>query len=408
MLVELLGALRRRLNMDLAWLGRLDGDLLVLQVVSGDTSSFGLGPGSSVRREDSLYAKVLAGELPSLLPDVRADPRTRDVPVVAELGVRSYAATPVTDADGQVYGMLGCVGREPCVSLSQSDGGFLRLLATFLTEFVIDLRRLWETRSTVWRQVSELLDQGGPRMFFQPVIELGTGRTVAVEALARFPDAARGPDDLFASAAGVGLGLELEMAAVRNALRVLPELPPDVLLAVNASPATVTGGLIDLVVGTGAPERVAVEITEHAYIGHGPDLLLAGEVLRGHGTHIAVDDVGTGYAGLEQLLHLRPDVIKMDYFITHGIDLDPARRAVAAGLVKVAEQIGGHVVAEGIESTAELAAVVTAGITYGQGYLLGRPTADMTEACRDDRLPAPTATDEPTRGRASGPHGPRL
>jgi EAL domain-containing protein (putative c-di-GMP-specific phosphodiesterase class I) len=406
-LVELLDVLRRRLHMDLAWLGRLEGDLLVLQVVSGDTAAFGLDQGASVRRAGSLYAKVLSGEIPSLLPDLRADPRTSHVPVVGELDIGSYAATPVTDSEGRVYGMLGCLGRQPCPSLHQSDGGFLRLLASFLTEFVIDLRRLWDARTAVWRPIRELLDQGGPRMFFQPVVELATGRTVGVEALARFTGVSQGPQDLFAAAAGVGLGLELETAAIRNALRVLPDMPPDVILAVNASPTTVSDGLIDVIVGTGTPQRVAVEITEHDHIGDDQDLLRPVEVLRGHGIHIAVDDVGSCYSGLEQLLQLRPEVIKMDYFITHDIHRDPARRAVAAGLTKVAAEIGGRVVAEGIESTAELDAVVEAGIAYGQGNLLGLPTPDISEACVGNWLPAARATGGQAHGVAVL-HGPQL
>jgi EAL domain-containing protein (putative c-di-GMP-specific phosphodiesterase class I) len=384
---ELLGTLRRRLRMDLAWLGRVEGDQLVLQMVRGDAARFGVDVDTRVRREGSLWAKVLCDELPSLLPDLPADPRTTGVRAVEELGLGSYAATPVLDTDGQVYGMLGCFGTDPCPGLQDSDGGFLRLLASFLSEFVIDLRRQWDARTSLWGQIRDLLDRGGPRMLFQPVVELASGRTAAVEALARFPGLSRGPDDLFIAAASVGLGLDLELRAVRNALRVLPTLPSDVILAVNASPRTVTGGLIDVLVETGTPQRIAVEITEHDYIGDSHDLLLAAETLRGHGTHIAVDDVGSCYSGLEQLLRFRPEVIKMDCFITRGIDSDPARRAVAAGLTRVAAEIGGRVVAEGIESAAELDAVVDAGIAYGQGNLLGPPTADVQDTCLGERFP---------------------
>jgi EAL domain-containing protein (putative c-di-GMP-specific phosphodiesterase class I) len=386
-LVELLDVLRRRLHMDVAWLGQLEGDLLVLQVVSGDLDRFGIAPGMSIRRSSSLYGKILAGEIPTVIPDVRADPRAAQVASAAEFDMGSYAATPVVDADGQFYGMLGCISRQPCPSLGESDAGFLRLLAGFLSQFVIDLRQQWETRSGVWRHIRSLLDEGCPRVYFQPVVELATGRVIGVEGLSRFPTAIQGPKDLFAAAATVGLGPELEMAAVRNALRVLQDLPSDVTLTVNASPATATGGLVDLVVGTGTPAKVCVEITEHDYIGDDRSLLLVADILRGHGTHIAVDDVGSCYSGLEQLLHLRPEVIKMDYFITHGIDADPARRAVAAGLTRIAQEIGGRVVAEGIETTAELEAVIATGIPFGQGFLLGAPTPDITDACRGDRLP---------------------
>ncbi|EFC82286.1 EAL domain-containing protein [Parafrankia sp. EUN1f] len=361
-----------------------------------------------MRRAGSLYDRILSGELPSLLPDVRGDPRTSDLPVVRELGIGSYAATPIVDTEGQVYGLLGGLSRQPCPTLHQSDGGFLRLLASFLTEFVIDLRQQWESRSAVWRQIRRLLDQGAPDVVFQPVVELATGRVVGVEGLARFLTGRHGPEDLFAAAGMVGLRPELEMAAVRNTLRVLPSVPGGVILTVNASPDTVTSGLIDVIVGTGAPERVAVEITEHDHIGDSQELLMATEALRGHGTHIAVDDVGSCYSGLEQLLHLRPEVIKMDRFITHRIHLDPARRAVAAGLTKVAAEIGGSVVAEGIESIPEFEAVADAGIPYGQGFLLGRPTAEIGEACSaGDRLPADVVAGLP-RGPVSAAGAPRL
>jgi EAL domain-containing protein (putative c-di-GMP-specific phosphodiesterase class I) len=179
----------------------------------------------------------------------------------------------------------------------------------------------------------------------------------------------------------------VETAAIRNALRALPDMPSGVILAVNASPSTVTGDLIDLIAGMGAPHRVAVEITEHEYIRDEDDLLLAVEVLRGHGTHIAVDDVGGCSSGLEQLLHLRPAVITTDCVITHGIHLDPARRAVAAGLTKVPAEIDGRVVAEGIETIEEFDAVVAARIHYGQGYLLGRPAAEIGDACLSRPVP---------------------
>ncbi|SNQ50890.1 Diguanylate phosphodiesterase with GAF sensor(S) [Frankia canadensis] len=387
MLVDLLEVLRRSLRMDLAWLGRLYDDELVLQVASGDLGRFGLSLGRRLSRDGSLYAKVLDGDLPSFLPDVRGDPRTRDLSVVRERGIGSYAATPINDSEGREYGVLGCVARKPCPALRDGDRGILRLLATFLTEFVIDLRQLWNERSAVWSHLRECLDQGAPEVVFQPVVELSSGRVVCVEGLARFTADGQEPQNMFAAAAGVGLRRELELAAVRNSLRALSDVPRGVLLSVNASPDTVVRGLLDLVLATGTPERVAVEITEHEHIGDDHDLLLATEMLRGHGTHIAVDDVGSCYSGLEQLLHLRPDVIKMDGYITRGIEADPARRAVAAGLARVAEEIGGWVVAEGIETRAEFDAVIEAGIPYGQGFLLGRPATSVRAACAGLRLP---------------------
>lgn len=99
-------------------------------------------------------------------------------------------------------------------------------------------------------------------------------------------------------------------------------------------------------------------------------------ILAGELPSVIVDsrrDVGAGYSGLAQLIELRPDVIKVDRRLTHGIDTDPARRAVAAGLVRVTEEIGGVVLAEGIETAAERRTVAATHIDHGQGDGLAPP-----------------------------------
>ncbi|WP_007510236.1 sensor domain-containing phosphodiesterase [Pseudofrankia saprophytica] len=377
---DLLELLRRRMRMDLAGLGRVDGSLLIMQEASGNARMFGLTPGASLRREQGLFGRVLTGELPTLGRNTRRDPRTADSPSVRELGIGAYAAMPVFDADGNVYGVVGCINREPRPSLGPRDIRFLRLLADFLTEYVSDLHRMWETRSLIWRHVHDVIDGGGPQIHLQPIVDLSSGQPVAVEALSRFSDATR-PGPLFADATAVGLGAELEMTAIHRALAMLPGLPPGVRLEVNASPTTVTSGLIDSLLSTGAPQRLALEITEHEHVGEDHDLLAAVGTLRAHGVHIVIDDMGTCYSGLKLLLQLRPDVIKIDRFIVRGMSTDSAHWAVAEGIARIGHGIGAQVVAEGIESRADLDAARAADVDYGQGFFLGRPTADLAAAC---------------------------
>ncbi|MBL7489558.1 EAL domain-containing protein [Frankia sp. AgB1.9] len=380
-LVALVDLLRRRLRMEVAWLGRLDGDLLVLQVLCGKAQLFGLGPGCTLRRGDSLFGQVLGGTLPQLIPDTAHDPRTAHVPSVRDLGIGAYAAAPVLDIDGRVYGLIGCLHRQAQESLSSNDLRFLQLLAAFLTDYVSDLRKMWEARSAVWHQVHNLIDTGSLTTYYQPIIELTTGRILAVEALTRLPDRTQSPAALFEDAAAAGLGPELETAAIKQALTDLPRLPTGIRMAVNAAPSTVTNGIVDLLLDTGAPEQLAVEITEHEQAHDNPQVLAAAARLRSHGILVAVDDLGTCYSGLELLLLLHPDIIKIDGFITRTMSSDPAHRAVAAGITMIAEEIGSKVIAEGIETTADLTAARTAGICAGQGYLLGRPTPDLATAC---------------------------
>ncbi|WP_312627060.1 MULTISPECIES: EAL domain-containing protein [unclassified Pseudofrankia] len=392
-LLDLVDLLRRRLRMEVAWLGRLDGNLLILQTLCGNVHPFGLTPGCSIRRENGLFGRVLTGELPELIPDTRRDPRTAGTSSVRDLGIGAYVATPILDTDGDIYGLIGCLHRRPQPSLGRRDLRFLHLLAGFLTDYVSDLHRMWEVRSRVWHRVHDLIDSDGLWIFYQPIVDLVAGRTAALEALTRLPDPARSPAALFRDAAAAGLGPELETATIQRALAALPDLPADVRLAVNAAPSTVTDGLVDLLVDTGHPEQLAVEITEYEQARDNPRLLAAVGMLRRHGVLIAVDDLGTCYSGLELLLYLRPDVIKIDRFIIQTMSRDLAHRAVAAGITTIAGEIGSWVVAEGIETTADLTAARNAGIRYGQGYLLGRPTPNLATACQTPANPpllAPT------------------
>jgi EAL domain-containing protein (putative c-di-GMP-specific phosphodiesterase class I) len=376
--VDLLGILRRRMGMDAVWLGRVEADRLTVQVLAGAGASFQLVRGSTVRRQGSLYDRVLSGELPTLIPDTRADPRTADSAVVRELGIGCYAAVPVVDDTGGVYGLLGCLAHRPRPDLRERDGRLLRMLAAILRGPLTDLRRTWEVRSRVWSDISRILDRGGPVLAFQPVFDLRRQRIVGVEALSRFPDG-MDPAGWFAAAGAVGLATELELAAVRRALTALPRLPPSISLAVNASATTLSAGLVEIVRDCDA-ERLVVEITEHERVEDTPEVARDLDRLRGLGVRFAADDVGAGYAGLEQLVRLRPEIIKMDCALTQGIDTDPARRAVAVGLAHVAEEIGGGVVAEGIETAAELRVTRSTGIRYGQGFLLGRPATALHDA----------------------------
>ncbi|MBL7498262.1 EAL domain-containing protein [Frankia sp. CNm7] len=386
--MELLDVLRRHLSMDVAVLGMWDKDLLVVQVISGDGSSFGLAPGVTIRRSKELYEDLRALGLPSVSADTKRDAHAATAPMVRNLDVGSYASAELVDSHGQLYGLLCCLAHQPHPGIRERDCHFVRMVAEFLQDSLIDLRRMWETRSRASRAICGLIDGGGPRIVYQPIVRLGSGALVGVEALSRFPprcgDEVHDTPGWFRSAWLVGLGIDLEMAAIHHAIEELPGLPPGIRLALNASPSTVTGGLVELLCDLRDPYRVVMEVTEHENCAGNPDLVRAIDCLRDLGVRIAVDDTGAGYSGLEQLLRLRPDVIKLDYLITRGIDRDLARRTIATGLVRFTEEIGGAVVAEGIETIAERDAVVRAGVPYGQGYLYGKPApiAVITERRR--------------------------
>ena len=223
------------------------------------------------------------------------------------------------------------------------------------------------------RRIQKVLDGGYLAMVFQPIVDLATSRLVGVEALSRFPlPPERPPDQWFAEAAELGLGPDLELRAIRAAVGQIDQLPEDAYLSVNASPAVALHPSLPGLLRSSGP-RIVLELTEHAPVEEYDRLLEALDQLRGLGVRIAVDDAGSGYASLQHIVRLRPDIIKLDIELTRDIDADPARRALGASLVGFADEIGATITAEGIETPEELDTLRRLRVRCGQGYHLARP-----------------------------------
>lgn len=257
-------------------------------------------------------------------------------------------------------------------------------------------RRRWlvEERRTREERIEGLLTGKQLSMAFQPVVELRTGATIGAEAVACFATVPqRSPDVWFAEAKEVGLGAVLESAAISAAVGQIDDLPDGSFLTVNVSPEVVESQEFRAAI-RGAPlDRVVLEVTEHARVDDYESLLRALAPLRAGGVRLAVDDAGAGFSSFRHILRLSPDLIKLDIEITHDIDSDPVRQALAGALVTFGITMGATIVAEGIETEAELTAVRDLGIDWGQGFLLGRPAPLSLRATRDDRW---VGTDEPS------------
>jgi EAL domain-containing protein (putative c-di-GMP-specific phosphodiesterase class I) len=223
-------------------------------------------------------------------------------------------------------------------------------------------------------RVSAVIAGGLIDAVVQPIVYLDSGTVTAVESLSRFSsEARRAPDVWFAEAEDVGLGLQLEDLAVRRALRALDQLPGSVTFGLNISYEMLVSGRMTALLAGQPAQRMFVELTEHVMFG---DYELAREAiadLRARGVRVAIDDVGAGYSSFRHVLELAPDAIKLDRCFTSGIEHDRARRAMAAGFVHFAREMGIDLIAEGIETESELEAVRSLGVTLGQGYLIARP-----------------------------------
>jgi len=208
---------------------------------------------------------------------------------------------------------------------------------------------------------------------FQRVVELTTFTTVGYEALARFPTLhTRGPSGWFSDAFAVGHGVELERLAVTRAMPFLAG-HADGFLAVNMSPATVLRLPDDDLDGLDQGARIVIELTEHVPIEDYSAVRRALRGFRDRGVRLAADDVGSGYAGFRHLVALEPDIIKLDISLVSGIDSNRGQRALTRALLAFSGDVGAVVIAEGVETVAELDTLRGLGVPWAQGYHLGRP-----------------------------------
>ncbi|GAA0561703.1 hypothetical protein GCM10010172_51140 [Paractinoplanes ferrugineus] len=370
---RLLDKVRLHLGVEAAWVSTLGSDDLTVWAAAGAAEPMRLPVGERVGQLGSFCARVLAGTLPDVINDVRRHPVTRDLDTTRDLDIGSYCGVPWRSADGTTAGMLCCGSRHPDPTLDQQAIRYLGLIADLIGDQMtgpLTARR--HSVDSARHTVQEVLDHQAVRMVFQPIVRLGDRVTVGYEALARF-DAFTGPDRAFAAASLCGLGVPLEHLALRRAVDRLPDLPGDAYLAVNLSAeALLDGEVLDTLLAHAGP-RLTVEITEHTQVSDYDLLTGALAALRRAGVRLSVDDAGAGYASLAHVLRLRPDLIKLDISLVRDVDTDPVKGALAGCLNDFAGQIGASLVAEGIETAAELARLAAVGVRFGQGYHLARP-----------------------------------
>ncbi len=219
--------------------------------------------------------------------------------------------------------------------------------------------------------LQSMIDRRAFHAVFQPIVRIHEYIVVGYEALTRFDDGAR-PDLRFAEAAALGLGLRLELATLRAALEASHKLPEDAFVSLNVSPDMLLEheGLLALL--RDSPRDVVLEITEHVQVDD-YFMLRAAITDLGEDVQIAVDDAGAGFSSMRHILELQPQLVKLDTGLIRGIHQSTPQQALVAGMAFFGSRTACRIVAEGIETEAELECLKQLGIPLGQGYLLGRP-----------------------------------
>ena len=238
----------------------------------------------------------------------------------------------------------------------------------------------------VEEQLHGALEREEFSVHYQPVINLGSGRVVAAEALLRWNNPALGsisPEEFIpiAEQTGVilGIGRFVLQQAVINALQWREISDDGFKIAVNLSPrqfrdATLIDFIMSLLKNSGlGPDSLVLEVTEGVLMSGQKDLEKALMQLHETGIRLAMDDFGTGYSSMSYLRKYPFDVLKVDRSFVHDITIDPADTELVNASILMAHGLGLEVVAEGVETEEQLTRLRDMQCEYGQGYLFSRP-----------------------------------
>lgn len=222
-------------------------------------------------------------------------------------------------------------------------------------------------------QAHRLRPDGVPdhRIVFQPLVSAESGSVVGYEALARFADRRPPVDHLAAPPCGL---IELELALARSAVAAAAAIPARYAVTINLSAETIAEPAMREILSAG--RRWGIELLETSILDAGSRVR---ELVDDLGAMLLVDDAGADHAGIDRVLELRPDIVKIDKSIVwgacpdeHGV-ADPALTARLHAFVAAARRVGARTLAEGVETERHRRVAIDAGIDYAQGYLHGEP-----------------------------------
>ena len=231
-------------------------------------------------------------------------------------------------------------------------------------------------------QLNEIIDKRLLNAIFQPIIHLQSGEIIGYEGLIRGPSDSpmHSPLSLFKVAWANNLTVIVEHLCRRVVLERFAELGLPGKLFLNVSPESLLqrdakhGETLDYIHEIGInPGNVIIELTESQPT-YDYNLLLEAVIhYRNMGFQIAIDDLGEGFSSLRLWSELRPEYVKIDMHFIQGINRDPIKLQFVRSIQEIAEQSGTIVIAEGIETQAELLLIRDLGVACGQGYHIARP-----------------------------------
>jgi len=239
-----------------------------------------------------------------------------------------------------------------------------------------------QSRRKIEIELRDAIQRDVLQPYYQPLIDLSTGRITGFEALVRWPHPERGmipPSEFIPVAEDTGLISALGRVMLRRACNDAANWPDEVRVAVNMSPLQFRVGnvlslVMDVLKQSGLPpSRLELEITETLVLEKSGQVLATLHALRALGVRISMDDFGTGYSSLSYLRSFPFDKIKVDQSFIRDLAANREAQAIVRSIVSLGKGLGVTITAEGVETEAELRCLRAEGCHEGQGYLFSRP-----------------------------------
>lgn len=360
-----------------------DGGDAVVKAVAARLAPFGIGPSALSRIGGDQFALIVEQEanshsLRQLAERIR-QAVTAPVPAgdsVIAIGVSIGAALfPVNADDAETLFRAA----DTALSKAKQDGR--DALAFFDTEMKKRLQR----RTVLERDLRQALERDEFVVFYQPQLELASGRVRGYEALVRWERPGEGilsPRDFLPVAEETGLIRPLGEWVLRKACTDAASWLDSGTVAVNFSAAQFRFQVLDQTIAkvlaeTGlAPERLEIEIPESLFLDHTPDVMETLTRIKGLGVRVAMDDFGAGYSGLASLAQFPFDKIKVDRSFVSQLTEDAGVAAIVASIVGLGRSLSVDITAEGVETQEQVTLLKAAGCSIVQGFLFGAPQRD--------------------------------
>lgn len=367
--------LRAHLDMDVAFVSRQIGNTHRIFTHVAARGIAPLASGDHNPNENSLCWLVIQGKLPERVTDTSHYEAAACLPITDAINVRAHFSVPMRRRNGEIHGSLCCFSYRPRPDIEERDMHMIRSVAQIVSDQIESRIELEERGEDAAAEIARLIVDDALTIIHQPIYDLTDWHLVGHECLMRHKASPEvSAKALLDQARAAGRTLELELHIARKALATLDPEHSERFIAINVSPETLSSPALGQVIPEGLASRLVIELNQQDAAEQHGSIKEAIRVLKER-AWVAVSSEGLGFSGLQALVDLGPDIVKIDREFLGGVATDSARRALVKALVQFATDTGVTLIAQGVETREDLQALRELGVRFAQGNILGKPVA---------------------------------